>query len=160
MAKAPSKVLQTTVEVLAEVSKVLGTSMVPGAGILLKAIENSSKEIDAASERGIDDLREEIAKQELRLGFDMQQARIAQELAIAHRITNAETVEIEEFYDKSGSGHAGLGVNEAGFNLGLRGDGKSVVKRIYKFTGRSVPTVDVALPQLEEANNQKPVDAT
>ncbi|KAB1086281.1 hypothetical protein F4V91_07430 [Neorhizobium galegae] len=105
-------------------------------------------------------MRQEIAKQELRLGFDMQQARIAQELAIAHRITNAETVEIEEFYDKSGSGQAGLGVNEAGLNLGLRGDGKSVVKRIYKFTGHSVPTIDVALPQLEEANNQKPADAT
>ncbi|NTI16100.1 hypothetical protein G6L29_10680 [Agrobacterium rhizogenes] len=157
MAKG-SKALETTAEILAVAAKAMAISIVPGAEILVKAIENSSKEIDAASGRGIDDLRQEIAKQELRLGFDMQQARIAQELAIANRIMNAETVEIEEFYDKSGSAQAGLGLSDGSLNLGLKGDGKSVVKRIYKFTGHSVLNVDAALSQLEEAKDAKPED--
>ncbi|QJS29269.1 hypothetical protein [Rhizobium ruizarguesonis] len=158
MAKGSSKVFEATVEVLTEAAKAMAVSMVPLGGVLVRTIENSSKEIDAASERGIEDLRQEIAKQELRLGFDMQQARIAQELAIAHRITNAETVEIEEFYDKSGSAQAGVGLSEGSLNLGLRGDGKSVVKRVYKFTGHSVPNIDAVLPRLEEAKDQKPED--
>lgn len=158
MAKASTKVFEATIEILTEAAKAMAVSMVPLGGVLVRTIENSSKEIDAASERGIEELRAEIAKQELRLGFDMQQARIAQELAIVHRITNAETVEIEEFYDKSGSGHLGVGINEGGLNLGLRGDGKSVVKRIYKFKGHSVPTVDVSVPHSEDASSPTPED--
>ncbi|MGV1829237.1 hypothetical protein [Agrobacterium vitis] len=156
MAKASQSVVKATVEIVAAASKAMAATMIPGAEVLVRAIENSSKEIDAASERGIEDLRQEIAKQELRLGFDMQQARIAQELAIAHRITNAETVEIEEFYDRSGSGQAGLGISEEGLNLGLRGDGKSVVKRIYKFSGHRISPFDVALPSEEDAKNAYP----
>lgn len=154
MAKS-SKVAEATMEILVEVAKSMAYSIVPLGGTIVRTIENSSKEIDAASDRGIEDLRQELSKQELRLGFDMQQARIAQELAIAHRITNAETVEIEEFYDKSGSGQAGVGVTETGLNIGLRGDGKSVVKRIYKFSGHSVPMIDVALSKPEEIGSSQ-----
>jgi len=109
---------------------------------LAEGVQKGVKEIDSASEKGIVDLRSEVAKQELRGNFDLQQAKIAQEIAIAHRITYAETVEIEEFYDRSGSGDAGLGLSDSGLNLGLKGEGKSVVKRIYKFMGHTVPEMD------------------
>ncbi|MFL0693866.1 MAG: hypothetical protein ACJLUP_17805 [Agrobacterium tumefaciens] len=155
MGKVSRSALETAIEVLAAASKTMAATMIPSAEVLVRVIENSSKEIDAASGRGIEELRQEIAKQELRLGFDTQQARIAQELAIAHRITNAEIVEIEEFYDKSGSGQAGLGVSGEGLNLGLRGDGKSVVKRIYKFSGHRNLPFDIALPAEEVATNTK-----
>ncbi|QIX22381.1 hypothetical protein FOB41_15120 [Agrobacterium pusense] len=138
------KVTETTLQVLVEVAKAVAIASVPFGATIARTIENSSKDVDAASDKGIDELRSELSKQELRLGFDLQQAKIAQEMAIAHRIMNAETVEIEEFYDKSASGQAGLGVNETGVNLGLRGDGKSVTKRIYKFSGNNIASMDIA----------------
>ncbi|MBM7324142.1 hypothetical protein JS562_13610 [Agrobacterium sp. S2] len=102
------KVTETTLQVLVEVAKAVAIASVPFGATIARTIENSSKDVDAASDKGIDELRSELSKQVLRLGFDLQQAKIAQEMAIAHRIMNAETVEIEEFYDKSASGQAGL----------------------------------------------------
>jgi|GEM_PF-2254427 len=134
---------EIAMEVATELMKQIAISSVPFGIAIARTVENSSKEIDAASDRGIEDLRQELAKQELKLDFDLKKAKIAQELAIAQRITNAEVVEIEEFYDRSGSGQAGLGVSESSFNLGVKGDGKSVVKRVYKFTGHNAPTLDV-----------------
>ncbi len=128
-------ITEITAEVWKEAAKQLAVTMVPGAEIILRAIEKSSDNVDIASSKGVDQLKEELSKQEMRLGFDLQQAKIAQELAIAHRITNAETVEIEEFYDRSGSGRAGLDIKEANVTFGMSGDGKSVVKRVYKFSG-------------------------
>ncbi|TBD81033.1 hypothetical protein [Rhizobium ruizarguesonis] len=134
-----TKIAAIAAEAVFDAAKLFASSLGPLSGIIVRTAENSSKEIEAAAEKGIDELRNEIAKQELRLSFDLQQSKIAQELAIAHRITYAETVEIEEFYDRSGSGQAGLGVTESGINLGIKGDGKSVVKRIYKFSGNRPP---------------------
>lgn len=155
MAPKSVKLTETTMQVLVEVAKAVAIASVPFGVTISKAIENSSKEVDAASDKGIDELRTELSKQELRLGFDLQQAKIAQEMAIAHRIMNAETVEIEEFYDKSASGQAGLGVNETGVNLGLKGDGKSVTKRIYKFSGNNIASADIT-PILTESASRKP----
>lgn len=62
---------------------------------------------------------------------------MAQELAIARRIDNADEVEIEQFYNVSGKGNAGLSVdaNEGTGTLGLGGEGSEVTKRIYRFKG-------------------------
>jgi microcystin degradation protein MlrC len=149
--KTSTKVAETTLQVLVEVAKAVALASVPFGTTIAKTIENSSKDVDAASDKGIEELRQELSKQELRLGFDLQQAKIAQEMAIAHRIMNAETVEIEEFYDKSASGQAGLGLNETGVNVGLRGDGKSVTKRIYKFSGHNISAVDITPSAIDDA---------
>ena len=114
----------------------------PLTGRIIESVEKATGAVNLASDKGIDALREEVAKQELRLQFDLQQAKIAQELAIAQRILNAEVVEIEEFYDRSGRGHLGAKGDQDGATLGFGAEGKSVVKRIYKFIARRSETED------------------
>ena len=63
------------------------------------------------------------------------QAQVAQELAIAHRIENAEEVEIEEYYEGSGKGGAGIGTDGVSVNLSVGAEGRKVTKRVYRFTG-------------------------
>lgn len=138
-----------TAEIIKEVTKAVTISMFPLGATIVKTIENSSKEVDDASSKGIDELRDELSKQTLRQGFELQQAKIAQELAIAHRITNAETVEIEEFYDTSMRGKAGLETKETGVMFGIGGERQNVTKRIYKFSGHAVPAVNVVPNQIE-----------
>ncbi|NNG72082.1 hypothetical protein HLI18_19840 [Rhizobium laguerreae] len=138
-----------TAEIIKEVTKAVTIAMFPLGATIVKTIENSSKEVDDASSKGIDELRDEISKQTLRQGFELQQAKIAQELAIAHRITNAETVEIEEFYDTSMTGKAGLETKETGVMFGIGGERQRVTKRIYKFSGHAVPAVNVVPNEIE-----------
>lgn len=109
----------------------------PTAALLTDAVELAAKAVSSASEKGVEPLKEEIAKQNLQLQFAQHQARVAQELAIARRIDSAEEVEIEEFYDASGKGQVGLsvGAEAATGNLGLGGEGRKVTKRIYRFKG-------------------------
>ena len=109
----------------------------PVAALVMDSVEKSSAAVRAASERSLEDLKAEVAKQEVRLRFELQQAKIAQELAIAQRILNAETVEIEEFYDRSGKGSLGAQYDGEVASIGLAAEGKSVTKRIYHFKGRS-----------------------
>lgn len=108
----------------------------PMLGLVIDAAEKAAGAVDLASDKSFDALKEEVAKQEIRLKFELQQAQIAQELAIAQRILSAETVEIEEFYDRSGNGKLGVQVDGKNATIGLAADGKSVTKRIYKFVGR------------------------
>lgn len=118
-----------------QVAKFAADMVVPFGGQLVESLTKSTSAVVAASEKGLDALKDEIAKQELKLGFEMKQAKISQELAIAQRISNAETVEIEEFYDTSGRGHLGLKGEEQSITLGLGAEGKRVVRRLYKFIG-------------------------
>src|SRR5690554_4020766 len=111
----------------------------PLVGLIIDGVEASSKSMDDASEKNIESLREEAAKQEIKMEFSQHQARVAQELAIAKRIENAVEVEIEEYYDDSGKGSAGLSVNaetQTG-SLGLSGESRKVSKRVYRFKGIS-----------------------
>ena len=108
-------------------------------GMIMEHIDKASGAVDAAADQGIEKLSEEVAKQELRMKFELQQAKIAQELAIAQRILNAEIVEIEEFYDTSGSGTAGLNTTAESMTLVLSIEGKRVTKRIYQFKGGHNP---------------------
>lgn len=109
----------------------------PLVGLIVDGVEASSKSMDDASGKNLESLREEAAKQQIKMDYSQHQARVAQELAIAKRIENATEVEIEEYYDNSGKGSAGLNVNvetQTG-SLGLSGENRRVSKRIYRFKG-------------------------
>lgn len=65
------------------------------------------------------------------------QAKVQQEQAIATRILLAEVVEIEEYYDISGKGQAGMNADMASetISIGLSLEGKKISKRVIKFSG-------------------------
>jgi hypothetical protein len=123
----------------------------PVAGLVLEGAEKAANAINSASDKGVDALREEVAKQEIRLKFELQQAKIAQELAIAQRILDAEAVEIEEFYDRSGKGDFGARLDEGVASLELAAEGRSVTKRIYHFKGRH-DTDATIIPRITESS--------
>lgn len=81
------------------------------------------------------ELREEEIRQNIKSRVLQEQARTEQELAISRRIDNAEDVEIEEYYDLSAQGSAGLNTNGEAISVGLSGEGRKISKRIYKFKG-------------------------
>lgn len=110
----------------------------PLATLIVDGVKASVKTVDAAAQKGMTELQEEVAKQDLRLKFDLQQAKIAQELAIAQRIADAETVTIEEFYDISGKGAVGASKLGGDLNLGVTAEGSRVSKRVYTFSGRNI----------------------
>jgi hypothetical protein len=115
-------------------AKIVGGPLV---GLIIDGVEASSKSMDSASSKNLESLREEAAKQQIKMDFSQHQARVAQELAIAKRIENATEVEIEEYYDNSGKGAAGLSINaetQTG-NVGLSGENRRVSKRVYRFKG-------------------------
>ena len=100
---------------------------------LVKSVQKSSY---VTEEGDIKKLENEARLQEIESRISEFQARVAQELAIAKRIETAAEVEIEEFYDTTGSGGVGLQTGaEGGFNLGLNGSGRKVTKRVYRFKG-------------------------
>lgn len=117
----------------------------PIAGLVAELAEKGSQLISSASEKGVAELADEATKQTIQMRFAQQQARVAQELAIARRIDNAEEVEIEEYYDLSGKGTLGLSLDQKKQTgtLGLGGEGHQVTKRIYRFKGWSQPDGDV-----------------
>jgi hypothetical protein len=109
----------------------------PVAWMVAEGVEKTIDSIKKASEQGIDELKIEITKQNFQIQIQQQQARISQELAIARRIENAAEVEIEEFYDASGSGNLGINFDsksETGC-IGIGGEGRKVTKRVYHFRG-------------------------
>jgi hypothetical protein len=109
----------------------------PIAWLVAEGAELAAKSVEKASEQGVDQLNEEIIKQNLRMQFSQHQARIAQELAIGRRIDNAKEVEIEEFYDTFGKGNLGISVDQSKntASIGLGAEGHQVTKRIYRFKG-------------------------
>ena len=103
------------------------------ASELVKSVQKSSS---VTAEGNLNKLENEARLQEVENRISEFQARVAQELAIAKRIETAAEVEIEEFYDTTGSGGVGLQSGaEGGLNIGLNGSGRKVTKRVYKFKG-------------------------
>ena len=101
----------------------------PTAFLVGKGVEAAFKSMQKVSENGtVEELQTEAKKQEI-------QARVAQKLAIAERISNAETVEIEEYYDSSGEGNLEINSKENSFTVGASGEGRKITKRVYKFSG-------------------------
>ncbi|MFM0437586.1 hypothetical protein PQQ84_14040 [Paraburkholderia strydomiana] len=99
------------------------------------ALSSSQAEVKAAEAQGLATLEEEAKKQKIVMEFQAHQARVAQELAIAERIAASHEVTIEEYYDGSGKGHAGLKVDGEAVSLGASGEGRRVTKRVIRFSG-------------------------
>lgn len=96
-----------------------------------EAFSSSAADKDVTSQQ----LTEEAVKASITANVLSEQAKVEQELSIAKRILIAEEVEIEEFYDISGSGGAGVKTNGDNFTLGAHAEGKKVTKRVIKFKG-------------------------
>lgn len=127
-------------EIISAVAEGALIAINPTGYLLNKIIESTSSlidHVDDATTAELDTLRVESERQELLTRIAEAQARVAQEVAIAHRIETAEEVEMEEFYDYSGSGSVGVGIKETGVNIGAKGEGKKVSKRIYRFKGNA-----------------------
>ncbi len=124
----------------------------PVGWLVAEGVEKAAQMVAKASDKGVDQLKEEIAKQNLKMQFAQQQARIAQELAIAKRIDNAEEVEIEEFYDTSGKGNAAISIDQASqsASVGVGAEGRQVTKRVYHFKGWRPQDNEVIAQILEE----------
>ena len=99
------------------------------------ALSSSQDDVKAAESQGLATLEEEAKKQKIVMEFQAHQARVAQELAIAERIAASHEVVIEEYYDGSGKGHAGLKADGESISLGASGEGRRVTKRVIRFSG-------------------------
>lgn len=108
---------------------------------IARAMLVSQEEVKAAEEKGPDELEAVIAKQRRLMEFQVEQARVAQEMAIAQRISSSTDVEIEEFYDESGEIGGELGGSAKGGAVSVKAGAKKaqqrVVRRIYKFKGNA-----------------------
>lgn len=120
-----------------KVAKVAGGILFPSFGLtnlLAESVVQAVTKSNSVSEQGdITKLENEARIQEIENRISEFQARVAQELAIARRIENAAEVEIEEFYDTTGSGGVGFQTSEGSLNLGVNGTGRKVTSRVYRF---------------------------
>jgi len=108
-------------------------ALFPSSYLVKQIAEKISKHDE--SSKTLEQLSLQARKQEIQMSMAREEARVAQELAIAKRIELATEVEIEEFYDLSGEGSIGIQLQETTASAGISGSGKKVTKRIYKFTG-------------------------
>lgn len=111
--------------------------------------------IEVPKDSTAEKINEEVAKQNIALELAQQQARVAQELAIALRIETADEVEVEEFYDNAGEGNIGLKGSKEGVSLGIGGSGRKIVKRIYKFKGHNGKNTEIYEQKLNDILSNK-----
>jgi hypothetical protein len=101
-----------------------------------EALEKNVEKINEVANYGsVEDLQKLAEKQKIEMQMAEAQAKVAQELAIASRIENAEEVIIEEYYEGTGEGKVGLDAKDGNINLGLSGEGRRIAKRVYTFKG-------------------------
>ena len=105
--------------------------------VIRSAMSDAQSGIKTAESKGIAELELEAAKQKVIMDFQAYQARVSQEVAIAERISTSVEVQITEYYDASGKGHAGLSTGEASISVGVGAEGRKVTHRIIRFTGFS-----------------------
>lgn len=121
-------------ELIVKISQEALNAMSPLLGRLMQIILGSAEHAEQTANTGtIDDLRAEAERQDLTLRMAERQAKVAQELALARRIESADYVEMEEFYDVSGSGHVGVKAGDSGVSAGFGGQGQKVMRRVYRF---------------------------
>lgn len=98
------------------------------------ALENPS-----SGSKTVDALAEAAATRELEQRIEQANARIAQEYAIAARISESAEVEIEEHYEYASDIKGGVSGNVQTGDVSVGGSGASqrVSRRIYRFTGRA-----------------------
>lgn len=117
-------------------SEVAYEVLVPGyVKVIRNALSDSQGDIRTADLKGIAELELEASKQKIVMDFQAHQARVSQEIAIAERIASSRVVEITEYYDVSGKGHAGITANEGSVTAGIGGEGRKVTHRVIKFVG-------------------------
>ena len=110
--------------------------IVPGyVKSIYSALSDSQADLKAAESGGLASLAEEAKKQRVVMEFQAHQARVAQELAIAERIASSNEVVIEEYYEGSGKGHAGIKADGEAISLGAGAEGRRVTKRVIRFSG-------------------------
>lgn len=80
-------------------------------------------------------IQAELNKKRAEAEMNELNAKVSQELAIAHRIANAVDVEIEEVYEDENSGKIVGNFNETNPNVELGGERRKIAKRIYRFKG-------------------------
>jgi len=107
------------------------------SGYLIEKMMNKNVESfnEDSNSSTIQQLRESALREEIKSTVLQNQAKVEQELAIARRIDSAEEVDIEEYYDVSGSGSVGVKGTAEAVSLGVSGEGRKVTKRIIKFRG-------------------------
>lgn len=127
------KVLDAALDVLKASSPVLAA--------LTDVVLDSAKKTDELQETGeLAALDEEAKKQAISLRMAKMQATVAQELAIAERIKNADEVEIEEYYEGEKSAGLNASGNLDGGSISLGAEGRQVTKRVYRFTSNTKKT--------------------
>ncbi|CAM3934991.1 hypothetical protein [Bacillus paramycoides] len=138
------------------ISDALRFALNPTGMLIEKSTQALVNKTNNLQENGtIEQLKEESLKQEYVNQMSESQARVSQELAIAQRISTAEEVEIEEFYEGNRSGGVGVQTTDVGMNLGAHGSGQKVTRRIYRFKGWHDGAKEI-LEQLNQANSQTP----
>lgn len=112
--------------------KSLLTIISPISGAVFEIISK-----DNSKSANIDDLDNSTknSNEDYILNNLLKHTELLKELAIIRRIDTAEKVSIEEFYDTKGDGALGVQSTEGEFNIGLKGNGQKVTKRIYSFDG-------------------------
>lgn len=128
MSVEKSAVLEITKNALSLVNPMLG-------GLVEMTLESIKKAEVVGGSGNIAELRSEAERQELQMFMAERQAKVAQEVALAHRIETADEVEMEEYYDLSGSGDLGIKADEKSISAGLGAKGQKVSKRIFRFKG-------------------------
>lgn len=120
------KAWQLGMDALMEATPVLGPAIV--------AMTRAARESEEASDsKDIEVLNNEAKRQRAELSMAEMQAKVAQEVAIARRIEEADEVEIEEYYEGETNGNVGLTTEGSSLSLGLGGKGSRVTKRVYRF---------------------------
>lgn len=122
-------------------------------------IKKFSKTAEAEpSSAGLAELQQQAQRTELEMRIAESEAKVAQELAIAKRIENAEEVEMTEFYEYSGEGQVGVQALTESFSIGASGAGRRISKRKFIFRGGSAAATGEELTKaLTEANSEPSV---
>ena len=112
-------------------------ALTPPGHLISTMMNNNNVELfsESSKKSTLQELKENALREEIKASVLQNQAKVEQELAIARRIDSAEEVEIEEYYDISGQGGAGLKGDSVGVTFGLNGEGRKVTKRVIKFKG-------------------------
>ena len=109
--------------------------LMPSAYLAESIIKSILNLDDLKGNKNVDEIENELDRQEQEAKIKSLLAKVAQETAIATRIENATEVTIEEFYSDDLEGKAGINATKENISIGLSGSGKTLTKRIYTFKG-------------------------
>lgn len=117
-------------------------------------LRKNAESVDSVSE--IADTENDYAN----IHLDESVSKALIELAIAQRISNSDSVEIEEYYEKSMDGNASLKINKDSPEAGVGGNKQIMTKRILRFTGLNKDIEDIYEKIYKKDSEQSKVDKT